>query len=490
MRYRHSYLALVSAAALLLAGCSDSGDRAVNAVVIGEPASPFQTGVRLPPAAQLIRSATTEGLVGFDEQGRVVPALADRWIVTDDGQSYIFRLRDGTWPGGGTITGDSAKAALQRAITGLKGTPLGLDLAPIDEIRAMAGRVIEIRLAQPMPDFLQLLAQPELGLPYRGRGAGPMRLTRDGQTAVLRPIRPEDRGLPMIEGWSERARDVRLAALPAAKAIEAFGTGAADVVMGGRIEDFPRLDIFGLSRGAIRLDPVTGLFGLAVVHADGLLADPANREALALAIDREALINAFGVGGWTATTRIVSPGAEDDSGAIAERWPGQTIAQRREVAAQRIAAWRTAEGDPAPLRIALPKGPGGDILFTRLRDDFAAIGLVAARVDIGAPADLRLIDVMARYPRASWFLNQLSCANARGLCSSAADLRTARARTEPDPAIRADLLADAEAALTRANSFIPFGTPIRWSLLSGRQSGFAPNRWGVHPLMPLAMRPR
>ena len=41
-----------------------------------------------------------------------------------------------------------------------------------------------------------------------------------------------------------------------------------------------------------------------------------------------------------------------------------------------------------------------------------------------------------------------------------------------------------------ANTFIPFGTPIRWSLVSGDVTGFAPNIWGTHPLMPLAMRPK
>ena len=45
-----------------------------------------------------MRAATTEGLVGLDAEGQVIPALADRWIVTDDGRSFIFRLRDGTWP--------------------------------------------------------------------------------------------------------------------------------------------------------------------------------------------------------------------------------------------------------------------------------------------------------------------------------------------------------------------------------------------------------
>ena len=339
--------------ALMAAGCGSSSDRAVEVAVIGDPGSPFASGPRLPLAAQLVRSATAEGLVGFDEQGRVIPALADRWIVTDDGLSYIFRLRDGTWPDKIPLTGDSARAALLQAIGSVRGTPLGADLAGIDEVR---GRVVEIRLRQPQPDFLQLLAQPELGLMRKGRGAGPMRQTREKRALLLKPIAPEDRGLPQIEDWAERSRKLRLVAITAPRAIERFNAGKADLVLGGRLADFPRLDASGVPRGAIRLDPAAGLFGLAVVNPQGFLAAPERREALAMAIDRDALAAALNVGGWTATTRIVNPGSGDDNGTVGERWPGQSLAERRTVAAARVSRW-TKDGKAPRLRIALPAGP-------------------------------------------------------------------------------------------------------------------------------------
>ena len=72
---------------LMLAGCFGSDDRPVEVAAIGPSAAAFTTGPRLPAPAQMLRAATFEGLVAFDEQGQVVPALADRWIVTDDGLS-------------------------------------------------------------------------------------------------------------------------------------------------------------------------------------------------------------------------------------------------------------------------------------------------------------------------------------------------------------------------------------------------------------------
>ncbi|MEQ1542970.1 MAG: ABC transporter substrate-binding protein [Novosphingobium sp.] len=481
---------ILSFALAALAGCGGNGDRPVEVVVVGDPAAAFVGGPRLPAAAQLVRSATAEGLVSFDAQGRAIPALADRWIVTDDGMSYIFRLRDGTWPDGSPITGESARSAMLDAVGAGRDGPLAGDLDVIGEVRAMAGRVIEIRLKQPMPDMLQLLAQPELGLLRKGRGAGPMRLTRKKDVAILRAIAPEDRGLPEEPGWKNRVRRLELESLSAERAIARFNANEADLVLGGGFADFPRLDASGVSRGAIRLDPVAGLFGLAVIHDDGFLAKPENREALTMAIDREALIAALNVGGWTATTRVVNPGLEGDNGSIGERWPGRGVEERRSTAAARVARWTATQGRLAPLRIALPRGPGADRLFERLAADFKAIGLSARRVDGAADADLRLIDTVARYPRAAWFINQLGCGSGRVLCSAQADRLAADALDEADPVKRADLYAQAEAQLTVTNGFIPFGMPIRWSLVSGQASGFVANRWNVHPLMPLALRPK
>ena len=476
-------------------GCFGNDDRPVEVLAIGEPGSTFAGGAQLPLAAQMLRAATTEGLVAFDEQGRVVPALADRWIVTDDGMSYIFRLRDGTWPDGTPINAESARAALIQAIRAQAGQPLGADLGSIEEVRAMAGRVIEIRLSQQMPDMLQLLAQPELGIIYSGRGAGPMKARRDNDKerqltgVLLRAIPPEDRGLPQQENWAKLVRPLRFSAAPGARAIELFNAGQADLVLGGGFADFPRLDVAGVGRGSIRLDPVAGLFGLAVVHADGFLAKPENREAIAMAIDREALIASFNIGGWTATTRVINPGLEGDNGSVAERWSGRTIDERRVQAAARVAQWKAAGRGPVTLRVALPAGPGADLLFARLNEDLKIIGLLVQRVGLAADADLRLVDRIARYDRPAWFFNQLSCANARAVCSAAADQLVAEAQAEPGLVKRADLYAQAEAQLTMANGYVPFGVPIRWSLVSST-SGFAPNRWGLHPLMPLAFIPK
>ncbi|ANY18767.1 Periplasmic oligopeptide-binding protein precursor [Tsuneonella dongtanensis] len=480
------FRALTFVAALSALAACGSGDDAdvVRIALIGEPDAVFETGLRLSMPAQQVRAATVEGLVAIDETGAVVPALAERWIVTDDGMSYIFRLRNSDWPDGTTMTAEQVRDALKRTLRDLSGTSLGLDLAPISEVRAMTGRVIEIRLSSAMPDFLQLLAQPELGIFHKGKGTGPMELTQAGTAARLSLLPPETRGLPTSDDWREGTRVLALEAMPARQAVDAFSAGDVDIVLGGTIVDLPLAPTGPLSRGNIRLDAARGLLGLRVLRAEGLLAEPARREALALAIERETLLAPFNIAGWIPSTRI-APVAVVGEGA-AERWTNASIEQRRADARRRIAGF---EG-PKTITVALPEGPGADLLLREIAADWREVGVNAVRARSGQPADLELVDTLARYGSRRWFLNQFACRVRRVLCDPKADELVQAANREADPAARATLLAEAETRLTAQQGYIPLGAPVRWSLVRGDISGFIENNWAIHPLYPLALAPR
>lgn len=472
-----------------LAACGRHDSSATRVVVIGESAAPFGPGARGTPAALLLAASLGEGLVSFDAEGKVVPALADRWIVTDEGQSYIFRLRGAPWGDGGEMTAESVRIALRGAIAALKGTPQGASLSAIEDIRAMTARVIEIRLNRPMPDFLPLLAQPELVLAHRGKLAGPMAMKAQGHQALLTPVAPEKRGLPAVDGWDQMAHPLLLGVMNSAAAVAAFNAGKVDAVLGGTFADVPHLSR-ALGKPVLRFDPVVGLLGLAVEHEEGLLSTAANREAISMAIDRAGWAARIGVAGWQATTRLVAPGSEADSGLVPERWSEDDLPGRRAQAAQRIAVWTKGSGQPAMLRVALPAGPGADALALLLTQDFAAIGIGMQRVDLRAPADLRLIDEVAGEPRPEWFLGRFGCALRPHACDPHADELLAAALAEPDANMAKPLFAQAERALEAENVFLPLGAPVRWSLIAGDLSGFVPNRWAIHPLLPMALRSR
>ena len=83
--------------AMLLSGCAKQGNDALAVAVIGT--GPMTLGDALAPAQgeaqEVLRLNIAQGLVRFDSRGQVEPGLAERWNVSDDGLSYIFRLASG-----------------------------------------------------------------------------------------------------------------------------------------------------------------------------------------------------------------------------------------------------------------------------------------------------------------------------------------------------------------------------------------------------------
>src|SRR3546814_19277250 len=86
----------------------------------------------------------------------------------------------------------------------------------------------------------------------------------------------------------------------------------------------------------------------------------------------------------------------------------RNIEERRIYARDVGSSWTARHGPLEPLRIALPAGSGSNLLFRILSSDFARIGVPSVRVDRAADADLRLIDEVAPYDSALWYLGRIS----------------------------------------------------------------------------------
>ncbi|WP_229955961.1 ABC transporter substrate-binding protein [Parasphingorhabdus litoris] len=490
-----SVLIALTSASLSLAACSAVGDEDRARVIVIEDADPVikPIGINLNHASAIARSAIAKGLVGFDEQGRVVPSLAARWIVTDDGLSYIFRLNDVQWDDGRPVTAEAIATLLQERIAELEQSRLGPDLQNIDEIVSMTGRVIEIRLTTAHPNFLQLIAQPELGLFRSGNGAGPMRQLEEGDAYTLgvMPLQEPDAEGEVGEEEEEQAVDeeapedprrIILRSENAAKAVARYTAGYTDVILNGKFHHLPLVEEAGISTNDLRLDPVAGLFGFQFLRAEGFWAVPKNREILSMAIDRPALLTSFpNVTAWQSRQKIVPEALDVDGINARPDWSSMTIQARQAYAREHVSRWEALEGPVSPLIISLPDAAGADILFLRVQSDLRRVGLNAIQVGPDQAADIRLIDEIAAYDSTRWFLYRLTC-TAMSVCLNDADAKIAQAEAAINLQAKARLYAEAEVMLVSHYSFIPLAVPVRWSIARPNQRGLAVNPRGWHPL--------
>ncbi len=478
-------LAIIGMCAAMLSACGVriDNDRLRVDVVENQPKAMAVGALPLSHASAYLRMATARGLVGFDDEGRVVPALAARWITTEDGLSYIFRLEKTRWNDGRDITSDEVAAALSRRLIDLRNSRIASELAVIDRIVPMTGKVVEIRLKAPMPNLLELLAQPELGLLRKNVGSGPM-IARKGAGVMQlshRAVDPE-RGVAL-----EDAR-VALAAHDAATALSRFVVGETDLVLEGRFEHLPYLAVTDDNEAAV-YDSPPGLFGLLFVASGPFLSEVSNREAITKAFDRPRMISDFNVNIWKETLTLAPEALPNRAEVARPDWASLRVDQRKAAARSVIQNWQAANGKVRPLRIAMPRGPGSRILFARLKSDLAAIGLSAERVTVGQQEDLRLVDQIADMTSPAWYLEQLSC-QVTTICSADVDTLVAEAQRATDRDERMRLLGEAELKLQNLRNFAPLANTVRWSLPRDGLLGFTANARGWHPLQYLGRTPR
>lgn len=118
-----------------------------------------------------------EGLVRSTENGGIVPAAASSWEISEDKKSYTFHIRsDAVWSNGDPLTAQDFAASWKR-VADLNAS-LGADfLSHIDQVKAYragktsweetgiqveSDKTLVIRLEQPVPYFLELMAEISL----------------------------------------------------------------------------------------------------------------------------------------------------------------------------------------------------------------------------------------------------------------------------------------------------------------------------------------
>lgn len=316
-----------------------------------------------------------EGLTASSPSGEVVPATAEAWSVDDSGTRYSFKLRhDARWSNGDPVLARHFVTALRRAVDPATASG-GADLLraivnapailngklPVDAlaVRAVDDYTLEIRLSQPVPYFPDILtntvASPVHDSSLTESGGfsragtvsnGPYTLADFVPGANLRLVRNKFYWDSVAVTFDE----VQYELVPDENAeFTRFRAGELDVtnnVPEQRFEELEREPHSGLQHRA-----AMATFYFSFNTDRGPLSRKSTlREALSLAIDREAITSSITRAGQVPAYSLVPAGVWNYTPPEYE-WHGNASAERLSKARSLYAAAGYSALKPLRLRM-------------------------------------------------------------------------------------------------------------------------------------------
>ncbi|MFC5433336.1 ABC transporter substrate-binding protein [Microbacterium suwonense] len=295
---------------LALAGCSpkNSGDSSdgssgdagatLSFGLSSEPAG-FKTGVDQGSAAREIITLVRRGLLTYDGEGKVVPALASDYTVSDDGLTYTFTLRSGLkFSNGDSLTSADVKRTFEYLAVDENGAAAAAAFANIATIDTPDDATVVLTLSQPQTAFPQVLADPLSaivpedavdadGVPI---GDGPFKIVdyRKGVSYTLE-ANPD-----YFDADSVKLGGIDVTFMADAQTrVKALMSGQVQFIDYVAAADFKTLE----SAKGITLKTAPGLYGAVQFNLTrGALAVPEVRQAIAYAIDLKAYSQAGTLG--------------------------------------------------------------------------------------------------------------------------------------------------------------------------------------------------
>lgn len=262
-------------------------------------------------------------------EATIVPSLAERWEISDNGLRYLFTLREGlTWSDGKPLTADDVVYGVQR---NLDREQPGVSVAMLfalegaqdffrgrtDDLDAVGAhaldeRTVEFRLLVPAPYFLSMVNRPDAGpqprhaIEEHGKGwTDPGRIVVSGAFSIADSsetcfVLERRTGSPPRAG---NVRRVEIGTLddPRQEAV----TAELDLGWGHWVLDAAAS--VGIEGDEVRLQPAAGVYYLVLDHRDPHIGRLELRRALAHAVDRTELGPTLAANMLVATGGLVPP---------------------------------------------------------------------------------------------------------------------------------------------------------------------------------------
>lgn len=336
-----------------------------------EPADLDPATAGLPDDFFIIR-ALSEGLLLPSPKGAPRPAAAERFTVSADGLTYTFQLRrDAKWSNGDPVVAADFLSSYQRALEPKTAAPKADLFFAVKNARVFAtGKLREfsqvgfsspdphtlvVQLEQAMPRFPDLVAtgpwipvHPATVAKFGRDWTRPGNYVGNGPFTLVE-WRPQQRIVVRRNPRYHRVNAIRLEEIQFLRfdsgdtEERAYRAGQVDVTM-----SVPATKLTGYERGRpaeFHRTPLAETHYLSFNTTRPPLNDPRVRRALALAIDREVIVERVLQGGQQAATRMLPPvlRGSDDRGRLPQEFRHDTAEAARLLA---VAGFPQGRGFP------------------------------------------------------------------------------------------------------------------------------------------------
>lgn len=301
-------------------GSKDSGSKAkeLNLAITSEPPS-LNPGLAEDTTSSAILINVFEGLTVSDAEGKPTPGMAEKWEISDDKKTYTFHLRDAKWSNGDpVVAGDfeyawkwalnpdnlSAYSSIFYPIKGAQAYHQNGGSADDVGVKAEDDKTLVVTLENPTPYFLELTGFKTY-LPvnkkvteankqwYADAGEnyvtnGPYKLSEWQHDASITLTKFEDY-------WDASNVDVdtvNIAMIEKEPTVATnFKSGSLDYI-GAPFQTVDLNAIDGFKKdGSLRIKDQASIYWYKFNTKDKIMNNANIRKALALAIDRQTLID-------------------------------------------------------------------------------------------------------------------------------------------------------------------------------------------------------
>ncbi len=460
------------------------------------------------------------GLTTEAADGSVIPGAAESWTASDDGLVYTFTLRDHTWSDGTPVTADDFVFAFRRLLTPEtaaeyasllytvknakalnEGTMEGMDNLGV---KAIDDKTLEVTLEFPAPYFIEQLTHytafpvpkhkiEELGDDWIKPGNivvnGPYVATEWVPNTQITTVKNDafydaaNVAIDTVRFFPSEERNA---------ATKQFRAGEIDIQY-----DFSSDQIDWLNENLpdeTRISPYLGIYYYAINTAKPPFDNVDLRQALAMAIDREAITDKVLKTGEIPAYSFVPPDAGTYGEPAFVDWKDMAYDERVAKAKDLLAG--AGFGPDQPLTLQLRYN-------TSENHKKIAIAVAAMWKKIGVQAELFNAEVKVHYndlqegnfqiARAGWIADyndpqnflylmegDTGANNYAGFDNAEFNRLMDQADVETDAAKRNDLMRQAEAIAMAEMPNIPIYYYVSKNLVSSRVQGYVDNTKDIH----------